>query len=186
MKFYISDLHLGHRNVLRYDQRPFPDLDTMHREIVRRWNAAVSPSDEVYILGDFAWKNAIGDEVLSQLCGHKFLILGNHDKPSDFMRETFTWIRDYAVIDDAGTQVVLCHYPIANWYNMFRGAVHFYGHVHGNEDGKLFLQYLELLRQNNIPDTARNVGCMLPYMNYTPRTLREIMGTVEQAEQGVT
>ena len=186
MKFYISDLHLGHQNVLRYDSRPFPDLDTMHAEIIRRWNAVVTPEDEVYLLGDFAWKNAVGDEVLSKLCGRKFLILGNHDKPTDFMRNTFGWIRDYAVIRDENTQVVLCHYPIANWVNQFRGAVHLFGHVHNNPDAALFRQYLGTLAQNGMPHAAYNVGCMMPYMDYTPRTLREITAAVEQAEQGGT
>ena len=85
MKFYISDLHLGHENVLLHDNRPFQNIEEMHHQMITRWNKVVSQTDEVYILGDFAWKNAIGDEVLSQLCGRKFLVLGNHDKPTTFI-----------------------------------------------------------------------------------------------------
>ena len=72
MKYYISDLHLGHENVLLHDNRPFQNTEEMHHQMIARWNKVVSQTDEVYILGDFAWKNAIGDEVLSQLCGRKF------------------------------------------------------------------------------------------------------------------
>jgi calcineurin-like phosphoesterase family protein len=175
MKFYISDLHIGHENILQYDNRPFKNTDEMHKQIIIRWNRVVKPTDEVYILGDFAWKNAIGDEVLSQLCGRKFLILGNHDRPTNLMQNCFEWIKEYAVIQDEQTQVVLCHYPIANWYNQYRFAVHLYGHVHNNKDAKLFQEYLNLLRENNVPAAAYNVGCMMPYMDYTPRTILEIM-----------
>ncbi|MBP0973978.1 MAG: metallophosphoesterase [Oscillospiraceae bacterium] len=180
MKYYISDLHLGHQNVLRFDSRPFETLDEMHSEVIRRWNAAVSPEDEVYILGDFAWKNSVGDEVFSQLTGRKYLILGNHDKPSPLLRDTCVWIKEYAVIEDAGIMVVLNHYPIANWYGQFRGAVHLYGHVHNNPDAALFRQYLELLRENGMPAAAYNVGCMMPYMDYTPRTLTQLQDSVQE------
>ncbi len=69
MKYYIADLHIGHENVIKHDGRPFKDAAQMVHEIVRRWNNAVSYNDDVYILGDFAWKNFAGLEVLSQLTG---------------------------------------------------------------------------------------------------------------------
>lgn len=36
--YYISDLHLGHANVIRFDDRPFENIDEMEMEIIRRWN----------------------------------------------------------------------------------------------------------------------------------------------------
>ena len=121
-KFYIADLHLGHANVIKHDGRPFSDTAEMHAALVRNWNNAVGHNDEVYVLGDFAWKNAEGLEALNELKGKKFLILGNHDKPTEEMRSYFGWIKEYAVIRDGGDEVVLCHYPIAHWYNQYRGA----------------------------------------------------------------
>lgn len=53
MKRYISDLHLGHANVLKFDQRPFLTLDEMHETIINNWNSVVDKTDDVYILGDF-------------------------------------------------------------------------------------------------------------------------------------
>ena len=175
MKYYISDLHIGHANVLRYDGRPFADLDTMHAEIIRRWNAVVGSRDEVYILGDFAWNKQDGEIVLAQLAGHKYLVTGNHDHPSDEMRRTFRWIKDYAEIRDSGTALVLSHYPIAHWNGQYQGAVHLYGHVHATRDYTAFRSYQLTCMQLNIPCTCFNVGCMLPYMDYTPRTLEQIM-----------
>ncbi|MDE5741063.1 MAG: metallophosphoesterase [Oscillospiraceae bacterium] len=123
-KFYIADLHLGHENVIKHDGRPFADTAKMHDALVRNWNNAVGHDDEVYILGDFAWKNAEGLTALDELKGKKFLILGNHDKPTEEMKSRFEWIKDYTVIKDGADEVVLCHYPIAHWYNQFRGTVH--------------------------------------------------------------
>lgn len=172
--FYISDMHIGHQNVLRHDNKPFSDIQHMQAVMTSNWNNAVAHTDEVYILGDFAWKNAQGLEMLSQLNGRKYLILGNHDKPTEEMKACFQWVKDYAVIKDGETQVVLSHYPIAHWYNQYRGAVHIYGHVHNTKDYQAFLQYAQICKSLTIPFESYNVGCMLSYMDYTPRTLDEI------------
>ena len=52
---YIADTHFGHKNIIRFDSRPFATVDEMEEEMVKRWNIAVEPSDTVYILGDFCW-----------------------------------------------------------------------------------------------------------------------------------
>ena len=65
MKRYISDLHLGHANVLKFDQRPFLTLNEMHETIINNWNSVVDKTDDVYILGDFAWKNDVGLDILN-------------------------------------------------------------------------------------------------------------------------
>ena len=53
--FYISDLHIGHANVVRFDNRPFADVNEMNNKIIENWNARVRTDDTVYILGDFIW-----------------------------------------------------------------------------------------------------------------------------------
>lgn len=53
--FYIADTHFGHANILRFDQRPFKDLEEMHDVLIDNWNRVVASADWVYILGDFCW-----------------------------------------------------------------------------------------------------------------------------------
>ena len=56
-KFYISDLHLGHNNIIRLDNRPFKNMTEMETTIINNWNSVVSDNDQVYILGDMFWNN---------------------------------------------------------------------------------------------------------------------------------
>lgn len=80
----------------------------------------------------------------------------------------------------------MSHYPIAFWnhqhhyrrdgeeYNIW--AIQLYGHVHNSVEEIIFQDFLKNLNdKHNIKCTAYNVGAMLPYMNYTPRTLEEII-----------
>ena len=58
---FTSDLHFGHENILRFDNRLFSTTDEMDAELVRRWNAKVGKGDLVYVLGDMIWKSKIDD-----------------------------------------------------------------------------------------------------------------------------
>ena len=70
--------------------------------------------------------------------------------------------------------MILSHYPILFYKNQHYGAVMLYGHVHNNlsEDGKTPTHNI---LHNEEMKNAYNVGCMLPYMMYTPRTLDYIL-----------
>ena len=57
MNLYISDLHLGHANVIKFDGRPFADVDEMDRMLIELWNAKVRSEDNVYIIGDLCYRN---------------------------------------------------------------------------------------------------------------------------------
>ena len=78
--FLIADTHFGDENIRLYEERPFPDTDTMDREIIKRWNSVIGDNDFVYHLGDFcSGTESRCRELLSQLKGHKRLVIGNHD-----------------------------------------------------------------------------------------------------------
>lgn len=79
MNYYISDLHFGHKNVIRFDTRPFQSVDEMDEELIRLWNNKVSDTDDVYIVGDFSYRSGRQEQwYLKQLNGCKHLILGKY------------------------------------------------------------------------------------------------------------
>lgn len=177
MNFYISDTHFSHANCLAFDNRPFKTVEEMDSEMIRRWNAAVRNDDHVYILGDFHWgKEPDWIKVLEQLNGQKTLIRGNHDIDPQKSRRYFADVKHYKVIDDNGRKIVLSHYPIVCYRNHFYGWYHLYGHVHTSFEFNMMEHDRYLMEQlYSKPCEMYNVGCMLPYMDYTPRTFDQII-----------
>lgn len=192
MTYYISDLHFGHKNVLAYDNREFPDVETHDAEIVRRWNDTVSPSDTVWILGDISWYGPQKTtDLFDSMNGIKNLCVGNHDgrlMKSKDVRDRFCEIVQYKeIVFDDGIGVVLCHYPIPCFNGHFKGWVHLYGHVHNSFKQNMMKQaryQMEELYEK--PCRMFNVGCMMPYMDYRPRTLSEILLLEEAAGRSDT
>ena len=182
MTRYISDLHFGHKNIIRYDNRPFDSVLTMDEAMVELWNETVSDKDTVYILGDVIWQADIKhwEVVLNALKGKKFIVKGNHDETSTLKKlekggVIEGWAHQYIVADN-GNKVVLNHSPMPFFVNQHHEHyAHLYGHVHVSYDYNMVLSMqraIEDLYQH--PIRMYNVGAMLPYINYMPRTLKEI------------
>ena len=133
--FVTSDTHFYHNNILKYENRPFKDIDDMNNKMIELWNETVSSKDEVYILGDFSFGNEEETiKLLNKLNGKKYLIKGNHDyvvKNKD-VRDKFEWIKDYFVLKHNKMKFVMFHYPIQVWDCRHHGAIHLYGHIHSN------------------------------------------------------
>lgn len=174
MKYYISDLHIGHANIIALENRPFADLAEMEATIIANWNSVVRPGDDVYILGDFCWYPEDTVRIMPFLQGHKHLIVGNHDRITPEVRKLFKTISEYKEIKDHKKAVILSHYPIAHWKNADWGYIHLYGHIHIGRDSRPFEDYVRTMQGRGVPYKCYNVGAMMPYMDYTPRTLDEI------------
>lgn len=180
---YIADWHYGHANCIRFDNRPFNNVDEMNQELIRRWNSAVQPDDTVYILGDFFWvKTSEAITVLKRLAGNKVLVKGNHDRcKDDAFRKCFVEIKEYMEIKDNGRDVVLCHYPIPCFKNHFYDWFHLYGHVHTSFEWNMMESVKrEMAELYDKQCRMYNVGVMMPYIDYTPRTLDEILKAVNK------
>lgn len=181
MNYFISDLHFGHKNCLAFDNRPFTTIEDHDTYIITRWNETVGIEDDVYILGDISWYNSTKTiEIFKQLNGRLHLIKGNHDDnilKNRELRSLFIEVRNYCEIASGdGKAIVLCHYPIPCFRNHFYGWYHLYGHVHTSFEYNMMenikRQMTELYdKQCNM----YNIGAMLPYINFTPRTLEEII-----------
>lgn len=183
--FYISDFHFDHTNVIKFDSRPFSSVEEMNNTLIENWNSVVEPGDTVYILGDFCWgTEARWIEILKQLKGNKQLIRGNHDlkNMSSQLRSMFQDVKDYKEITDNGRHVIMSHYPIPFYKADYNPNVYMlYGHVHITLEND-FMEHLKQYIKNNDNrgNSAHqckmyNVGCMMPWMQYQPKTLDEII-----------
>ena len=205
MNYYISDLHLFHKNVTRagknFDDRPFDNLEEMHSTVKDKWNAKVTNGDTVYILGDLAMRGTQEDLIafVSTLKGRKVMVKGNHDDIKDLRyKQLFDEICDYKEISDTldgkNVKLVLCHYPILMWRDQHRGSILLYGHVHNSIEEYYFKKCLREMDNEDFFNRrdgeevlrAYNVGCMMPYMDYEPKSLTEIVASYERFENSVS
>lgn len=139
MLYFTSDLHLGHKNIIKYCDRPFSSVEEMDAALINNWNSVVKPTDTVVVVGDFAFATPEGwKDYLSRLNGDVILIVGNHDyrhldKVSHLFKEVHTlWeVPPSKFGVKSGPRVVCCHYAMRIWPNSHRGAYHLYGHSHG-------------------------------------------------------
>lgn len=123
--FFIADMHFGDENILRYENRPFDDANSMNSVIINNWNSVVKKDDLVYVLGDVGATDAI-----KSLNGTKYLVKGNHDtKPNEFYRNIgFEEVYDYPIIIDGFW--ILSHDALYVSENM--PYANLFGHVHNS------------------------------------------------------
>lgn len=181
---FISDIHFHHMNIIKYDGRPFSTVEEHDEFIVEEWNKVVQPDDDVYILGDVLLINGretieLREKLVSRLNGKKYLIKGNHDGKDATLLQSklFVEVKSYEklVLED-GTHIILSHYPIMSWDKMYRGAYHLFGHVHNfTEDTYNVEMFKHSVKVNGAPLKMYNVCASLPWINYIPRTLEEIV-----------
>lgn len=133
MKYCISDLHLFHTNILKYDNRPFTNITEHDETIIKNWNSVVNHDDEVYYLGDFCFKPHIAEKYVNRLNGRIYYIKGNHEQclSSKIVRDRFEWIKDYYELKYQGHMFCMFHYAILEWNKGHRGSIHLHGHTHG-------------------------------------------------------
>lgn len=179
LNYYISDLHFSHKNIIKFDDRPYHTIEQMNADLIKRWNSVVTDTDDVYVLGDMFWEPDAAPIILEQLHGRIHLIKGNHDNISPEMLHYFTSISGYSELHDGGRYVILCHYPIMFYNHSFmKNCWMLCGHVHNTRENSWLVKWKSDLRDNvmsmaNNKGNIINAGCMLH--DYTPQTLDQLI-----------
>lgn len=159
--FFTSDWHIGHFNVLKYDQRPFQDLNHMHRVLINNYNSTVPENGICYFLGDVGYcKGDIVGKIMAECHGTKILIIGNHDKNTHSMyAQGFDCVLNTAVFYIGTHRVSMSHCPLPgifresmadmpkqpkenNWHGEHKNQMftsrdltvdfHLHGHIHSD------------------------------------------------------
>jgi calcineurin-like phosphoesterase family protein len=173
--FITSDLHLGHENILKYQENRRAwgavDMASHDNAIIEAWNAVVGPEDWVLVLGDFTLAPAtIANGYRRALNGKIALVLGNHDRGPVSMKGAgfdevcrgcdFTFEK----------QVVCCrHDPKSfNTADVNSYDVLLHGHYHGNSHHDM----KDVVA--GVMDKALDVGIDC-WSTPTPRRIGEVM-----------
>ncbi|GJD96053.1 metallophosphoesterase [Methylobacterium iners] len=168
--FFTADTHFSHVHILRQRGTPFGSMAEHDEVLISRWNETVSPSDDVWHLGDFAGdaSRARCGELFERLNGTKRLIRGNHDTnrvlhlpwadlPVESARIT---VRE----DGRECRLYLAHYAHRAWPGLWRGTRHLYGHTHGS-----------------LSDTQRSCDVGVDAWDYRPVGLAAIIARQDRA-----
>lgn len=137
-RWFISDTHFGHENIIRYCNRPFRHADEMDEFMVQEWNKLVKPEDHITHLGDVTMNRGGRPQqeafirLMSRLNGHKRLHLGNHDHfpvkvylEAGFEKVYATWR------DDSG--ILFSHIPV-HPLSIGSAQANVHGHIHDHAD----------------------------------------------------
>lgn len=150
MIWLTADLHLGHTNVLRH-RLGFRSIKQHDRTIIRNINERVSMTDDLWILGDVAFRvdsQQVAEYMHRINCRNIHLVRGNHDKDWHAGRaletergsvacpfvttDNLTFLRmPEAEMGGVQVKVTLCHYPLSDWPAHGSGRdLMLHGHIH--------------------------------------------------------
>jgi calcineurin-like phosphoesterase family protein len=164
MIWFTADLHLDHKNIIEFCQRPFISVDDMNSVIIDNLNHYCDVRDTLYILGDFCFSSALNfiDKIK---CQNKRLILGNHDQRSKKRIEGFDYIKDVEYLRHDGNRFFLSHYAHRTWRNSIHGAYHLYGHSHGKLSG-----------------VGRSMDVGVDALDFEPISIDDVVGRLEDRD----
>ncbi|MFB6171102.1 MAG: metallophosphoesterase [Haloarculaceae archaeon] len=168
MTYVASDLHLDHRNVIEYCDRPFESVTEMNDALVERWNAVVDPDETVLFLGDlvpFEDREHVVQGWLNELDGQFVFVRGNHDEAVSIESH------EQLTLEVAEFELYLTHYPEdvpADWDGW---AV--YGHHHNNDPD----------RYPFVDPAARRVNVSIELLGFEPVPFPELFGYLRRGER---
>lgn len=176
--WFTSDTHFGHTNIIKYCNRPFNNVEEMDEALINNWNSVVKSDDIIFHLGDFAFAtNGRWKEIIKQLNGHIYLIVGNHDEtryPGDYIFSLFEEVYNQVTLKIDNKYVYLNHYPFLCYAGPYRNpaVIQLYGHVHSgpNNTG------LDKDRLTNTFKYQYDVG--VDNNNYFPISWQEIINKI--------
>lgn len=169
--FFTSDTHFFHKNIIKFCQRPYKNIEEMQEQFILNWNKVVPQDGIVFFLGDFAFGNSTEwIKIINQLNGYIYFILGNHDlqncnnlKHLENKNSTCLSHMAYIKIIETSQVIVLSHYPLLTYPKHLWNLC---GHTHSSKINKF-----------NFFKTQYDVG--VDNNNYTPVSFKEIKEKIQ-------
>lgn len=188
--FLTSDLHIGHKNVLMFCNRPFLDVKDMSKGLTANWNRVVGEEDIVFDLGDMFWFDSRHEvkKHINDLNGTIYKVPGNHDMDTKRLFELCD-AEKVILLDDVNQVFVaglypekpskqlelwVSHMPMATWPH-FEHAPSFFGHIHSGPltSNQVDIPGRDLLLKKNMYDVGVDNN------DFTPIELRDALKKIE-------
>ena len=179
--YFISDTHFNHKNIIKYCNRPFKDIEEMNRVLIENWNNTVTDFDTVFHLGDVALTSESDmKELIQKLKGKKFLIRGNHDKKSkEFFRKVgFGFIPENPLKLNK-EKLILSHKPLKDT-EIPKGYVNVHGHIHNNSLHKINPETNEMEYPEDLYSEKLHINVSVDVIGFKPISLKELLKKVEE------
>jgi calcineurin-like phosphoesterase family protein len=127
MRFFVSDPHFSHGNIIRFERDQFSSIEEHDGFLVgmfEKWASKCKPGDEFFVLGD--WGSLDYLWVMDGFPCKKVFVYGNHDRNEDEARfaEHFDEVHLYPYF--LSNKLVVSHYPVA----VYRDTCNVHGHTH--------------------------------------------------------
>lgn len=168
-KYIISDLHFGHKNILKYagSLRGGTTSEEHDQWLIEQINSVVKKNDLLYVLGDVAFDVESLKLVSKIKAGNRILVRGNHD-----VCDTKEYLKYFATIQGLISFrgiFWLSHAPIHP--AELRGRLNIHGHVHQNSI--LDMNYLKVEGVQDVLDSRYINACV--EMSYgVPQSLDDL------------
>lgn len=157
--FVWSDTHFFHKNIIKFSNRPYFDIEQMNWAMIENFNEIVGKDDISIWVGDvgFAPDNKLND-LLRECNGYKILIIGNHDFNHDHLKKlNFDETYFMYEMELPDFNLVFTHYPLDD---VPIDYINVHGHLHVGSTEKTDLRCI-------------NVCCEM--IDYKPTPLAEII-----------
>lgn len=166
-----SDIHLDHKNIIKYSGRPYPTVELMNKCLIGNYINTVKDGDIVFFCGDITF-GSVGkvNEMLDKLPGYKIHIVGNHDMDRGGklnglrMDERHSCYVMDVVDAEVEYQLLITHYPLDIVPD---GCFNIHGHIH----------------QHPAP-TNKHFNVCVEHTNFTPRNLNTILAQAKIYMEG--
>lgn len=83
MDYVTADPHFGHEQIIELCNRPFKNVTVMDNQLIKNYNEACGPDDDLWILGDASLKTAsrrgYWESCIQKIKCRCHLVCGNHE-----------------------------------------------------------------------------------------------------------
>jgi calcineurin-like phosphoesterase family protein len=189
-RWYVSDHHLAHWNILQYGKRPFASLTEMHDKLLTLHNERVKPNHHVSFLGDVTLKR--GGRLdrewfvkeIRRYNGHKRLYLGNHDHlplktyvEAGFEKVYATWRCEEGFITS--------HIPL-HPRSLSTATANVHGHIHqaAEYEPVVFPEWVTDRGKTHPARVVPYINVSVEAIDYAPIHLDEILQRIRKAQEG--